>query len=319
MDVSLSPYAQTSVTLFGGVAAVLLLASTISATLKRLVAHGQPHAVIDNLSARVNAWWVMVGAIAAAFAFGVHGVVALFGFISFYALREFITLLNTRRADHPAVAASFFIVLPVQYALVWVGWYGLFTIFIPVYAFLVLPILAALGGDAQRFLERTAKVQWGLMVSVFCISHVPALVMLDIPGFEGRNLLLIAFLVIVVQGSDVLQYVWGKLFGRHKVAPELSPSKTWEGLVGGIASATLLGAALHVITPFNAWQAAALSLVLCLMGFLGGLVMSAIKRDRGVKDWGHLIEGHGGMLDRLDSVVFAAPVFFHLVRYFWTP
>jgi phosphatidate cytidylyltransferase len=319
MDVSLSPFVQTSMALFGGVAGVLLLASTVGATLKRAVAQGRPHAVIDNLNARVNAWWVMVGVIAAAFVFGSHGMVALFAFISFYALREFITLLNTRRADHAAVATAFFVVLPVQYLLVWTGWYGLFTIFIPVYAFLVLPILAALGGDTQRFLERTSKVQWGLMVSVFCISHVPALAMLEIAGFEGRNLLLVAFLVIVVQGSDVLQYVWGKLFGRHPVAPQLSPSKTWEGLVGGIASATLLGALLHGITPFTAWQAAALALLLCLMGFLGGLVMSAIKRDRGVKDWGQLIEGHGGMLDRLDSVVFAAPVFFHVVRYFWTP
>jgi phosphatidate cytidylyltransferase len=196
---------------------------------------------------------------------------------------------------------------------------GMFAIFIPVYAFLVLPILAALGGDTQRFLERTSKVQWGLMISVFCISHVPALLTLDIPGFEDRHLLLIAFLVIVVQGSDVLQYIWGKLFGRHRVAPELSPSKTWEGLLGGVASATALGAALHGITPFSPLQAAAIAFVVCAMGFLGGLVMSAIKRDRGVKDWGSLIEGHGGMLDRLDSVVFAAPVFFHLVRYWWTP
>jgi phosphatidate cytidylyltransferase len=314
-----APYAQTSLVLFASVAGVLLLASAIGAALKRAVAQGQPHAVIDNLNARVNAWWVMVGAIAAAFVLGKAGMVALFFFISFYALREFITLLNTRRADHPAIAAAFFVALPVQYALVWSGWYGLFAVFIPVYAFLLLPILSCLGGDTQRFLERTSKVQWGLMVSVYCISHVPALVMLDIPGFEGRNLLLIAFLVIVVQGSDVLQYVWGKLLGKHKVAPELSPSKTWEGLIGGVASATLLGAALHGITPFGVWQAAGLSLVLCLMGFLGGLVMSAIKRDRGVKDWGTLIEGHGGMLDRLDSVVFAAPVFFHLVRYAWTP
>lgn len=319
MDTSLSPYASTTLTLFGGVAGVLLLASAVSATLKHAVAHGQPHPVIDNLTQRVNAWWVMVGAIGAAFAFGHTGVMLLFTFISFYALREFITLLHTRRADHPAIAAAFFVVLPLQYVFAWTGWYGMFSIFIPVYAFLVMPILAALGGDTQRFLERTSKMQWGLMVSVFCISHVPALVTLDIPGFDGRNLLLIAFLVIVVQGSDVLQYVWGKLFGRHKVAPELSPSKTWEGLLGGVASATALGAALHGITPFTPVQAAGLAFVLCLMGFLGGLVMSAIKRDRGVKDWGHLIEGHGGMLDRLDSVVFAAPVFFHLVRYGWTP
>lgn len=310
---------QTSIHLFAGVAGVLVLASATGLALKRTVAHGQPHAVIDNLNARVNAWWVMVAAIAIAFALGRAGVVALFCLVSFYGLREFMTLLDTRRADHPALAAAFFVVLPAQYALVWSGWYGLFSIFIPVYAFLLLPILSSLGGDTRQFLGRAAKVQWGLMISVFCISHVPALVMLEIPGFEGRNLLLIAFLVIVVQGSDVLQYVFGKLFGRHRLAPALSPSKTWEGFVGGILGATLIGAALHVVTPFSALEAGAIALLLCLMGFLGGLVMSAIKRDGGVKDWGTLIEGHGGMLDRLDSVVFAAPVFFHLVRYFWTP
>ena len=322
MDVSLSslsPQAQTTLTLFAGIAGVLLLASLVSVTLKHAVARGRPHAVIDNLHQRVNAWWVMVGAIGAAFLFGPAGVMLLFAFISFHALREFTTLLDTQRADHPAIVAAFFVVLPLQYYYVWTGWYGMYSIFVPVYAFLVLPILAALGGDTRRFLERTSKVQWGLMISVFCISHVPALLTLDIPGYAGRQLLLIAFLVIVVQGSDVLQYVWGKLFGRHHVAPELSPSKTWEGLIGGVASATALGAALHGITPFTPLQAAALAFVACLMGFLGGLVMSAIKRDRGVKDWGRLIEGHGGMLDRLDSVVFAAPIFFHLVRYGWTP
>ncbi|MFO1329487.1 MAG: phosphatidate cytidylyltransferase [Rubrivivax sp.] len=311
--------AGTTLALFGGVAAVLSFASAVGLTLKRAVARGRPHAVIDNLNDRVNAWWVMVAAIAAAFVFGRAGVMLLFAFVSWHALREVTTLLPTRRADHVALAAAFFVVLPLQYAFAWSGWYGMFAIFIPVYAFLVLPILAALGGDTQHFLSRSAQMQWGLMVSVYCISHLPALVALEIPGFEQRQLLLIAFVVIVVQGSDVLQYVFGKLFGRRLVAPQLSPSKTWEGLLGGVAAATALGAALHVITPFSAAQAAALSFVMCAMGFLGGLVMSAVKRDRGVKDWGRLIEGHGGMLDRLDSLVFAAPVFFHLVRYFWTP
>ncbi|WP_164707263.1 phosphatidate cytidylyltransferase, partial [Pseudomonas viridiflava] len=140
------------------------------------------------------------------------------------------------------------------------------------------------------------------------ISHVPALLTLNIAGYEGRNLLLIAFLVLVVQSSDVLQYIWGKLMGKTKVAPNLSPSKTLEGLIGGVVSATLLGGALFWMTPFSFLGALALAFVICLMGFIGGLVMSAIKRDRGVKDWGHMIEGHGGMLDRLDSVCFAAPV-----------
>ena len=176
-----------------------------------------------------------------------------------------------------------------------------------------LPICA----DTTRFLERASKVQWGLMICVFCLSHVPALMTLNIPGYEGRHLLLIAFLMLVVQGSDVLQYIWGKLLGKHKVAPALSPSKTWEGLIGGVLSATALGALVHGITPFTALEAALIAFIICLMGFFGGLVMSAIKRDRGVKDWGSMIEGHGGMLDRLDSVVFAAPIFFHIVRYGW--
>jgi phosphatidate cytidylyltransferase len=305
--------------LFAGVAIVLLTASCIAWLLRWRVAKGQPHAVIDNLVSRINAWWVMVGAIATAFVFGKLGVVALFFFISFYALREYLTLSYSRRGDHAAMAACFFIGLPVQYHLVAIEYYGLYSIFIPVYAFLLLPILSAFSQDTKRFLERSAKIQWGLMMCVFCVSHVPALLTLQIPGYEGRHLLLIAFLVIVVQGSDVLQYVWGKLLGKRKVAPELSPSKTWEGLIGGVTSATVLGAALYWLTPFTPWQSAGIALLLCTMGFLGGLVMSAIKRDRGVKDWGDMIEGHGGMLDRLDSIVFAAPVFFHVVRKWWTP
>jgi phosphatidate cytidylyltransferase len=305
--------------LFAGIAMVLLVASVIAWLLRWRVAKGQPHAVIDNLVSRINAWWVMVGTIATAFVFGKLGVVVLFFFISFYALREYLTLAYSRRGDHLAMAACFFIALPLQYYLVAIEYYGLYSIFIPVYAFLLLPILSAFSQDTKRFLERSAKIQWGLMMCVFCVSHVPALLTLPIPGFEGRHLLLIAYLVIVVQGSDVLQYVWGKLLGKRKVAPELSPSKTWEGLIGGVASATVLGAALYWLTPFTPWQSAAIALLLCMMGFLGGLVMSAIKRDRGVKDWGDMIEGHGGMLDRLDSIVFAAPVFFHVVRKWWTP
>jgi phosphatidate cytidylyltransferase len=304
--------------LFAGVAAVLVVASVVGFVLGRRYAAAGPNAVLENLNSRIKAWWVMVIAIAIAFAFGKIGVIALFCFASFAALREFLTLISTRRADHLALAAAFFVVLPMQYYLIWIEWYGLYSIFIPVYAFLLLPIIAAMRGDTTDFMPRVAEVQWGLMICVFCVSHVPALLTLDIPGYEGRHLLLIAFLVLVVQSSDVLQYVWGKLCGRHKIAPLLSPSKTVEGFIGGVLSATLIGAALWWITPFTPWQAGLLALVINLMGFFGGLVMSAIKRDRGVKDWGALIEGHGGMLDRLDSVIFAAPIFFHIIRYWWT-
>ncbi len=310
--------AQQSLALFIGVAAVLIVASIVGYVLDRRFATEGPNRTIDNLNSRIKAWWAMVALLGLAFAFGKGGVIVLFALASLAALREFITLTPTRRGDHLALAVAFFVVLPLQYYLVWIDWYGLYSVFIPVYVFLLLATIAALRQDTKDFMGRVAETQWGLMISVFCLSHVPALLGLKIPGYEERNLLLIAFLVLVVQSSDVLQYVWGKLLGRHKIAPELSPSKTVEGFLGGVASATVLGALLWWITPFEPWQAGAMALMISLMGFFGGLVMSAIKRDRGVKDWGWMIEGHGGVLDRLDSVIFAAPVFFHTIRYFWS-
>ena len=221
---------QITYSLFVGIGVVLVVASLVGCGAEDVRSpSGAPHPTIDNLNARIKAWWVMVLVIGLAFVFGTAGVILLFAFISFFALREFITLTYTRARDHHALAAAFFVVLPVQYLLVWIDWYGLYSIFIPVYAFLLLPILAVVAGDTKRFLERTSKIQWGLMVCVFCISHVPALLTLDIPGYEGRNLLLIAFLVIVVQSSDVLQYVWGKLFGKHKIAPRAVAVEDVEG------------------------------------------------------------------------------------------
>lgn len=312
-------YEHDAIRLFAGAFAVLILASSVGFVLTRWQRDGAAAATVANLNARINAWWVMIALLAIAFLVGEIGVLVLFAFASFMGLREFMTLTPTRRSDHIALFASFFVILPAQYYLIAISWYGLYSIFIPVYAFLSLPVLAAFRGDVSRYMERVAEVQWGLMTTVYCLSHVPALATLDILGYQGRELLLVAFLIIVVQGSDVLQYVWGKLFGRHKVAPRLSPSKTWEGLLGGVASATALGAAIAWITPFSHLQAAAMALVIALCGFFGGLVMSAIKRDRGVKDWGQMIEGHGGVLDRMDSLVFAAPVFFHLTRFWFTP
>ena len=304
--------------LFGGLIITLIIASSIGYGLKFKVGFSTPHAVIDNLNARINAWWVMILLIFAAAALGFYGVIGLFFVISFMALREFLSLLYIRRGDHLALAACFYVILPIQYILVAIDWFSMFTIFIPVYGFLFLPILSALLGDTAHFLDRSTKVQWALMISVFCISHIPAILTLDIEGFEDKKLLLMIFLILVVQSSDVLQYVWGKLFGKHKIAPKLSPSKTVEGFVGGVVSASVLGGLLYWLTPFNPVQAVLMSLLICLMGFLGGLVMSAMKRSMGVKDWGNMISGHGGMLDRMDSLCFAAPIFFHVVRYYWT-
>ena len=303
--------------LFGGLIITLIIASSIGYGLKFKVGFSTPHAVIDNLNARINAWWIMILIIFVAAALGFYGVIGLFFVISFMALREFLSLLYIRRGDHLALAACFYVILPLQYFLVAIDWFSMFTIFIPVYGFLFLPILSALLGDTAHFLDRSTKVQWALMISVFCISHIPAILTLDIEGFEEKKLLLMIFLILVVQSSDVLQYVWGKLFGKHKIAPKLSPSKTAEGFVGGVVSASVLGGLLYWLTPFNPVQAVLMSLLICLMGFLGGLVMSAMKRSMGVKDWGNMISGHGGMLDRMDSLCFAAPIFFHVVRYYW--
>lgn len=304
--------------LFGGVGALLALASAVGLVLQRRARDESFHATVKNLNDRTRAWWVMCAVFALALLTGGIGSVILFALTSFLALREFITLTPTRAGDHRALFWTFFVITPLQYWLVYVQWYGLFSILIPVYAFLFIPTRGAVAGDTERFLERAAKIQWGLMLCVYCVSHVPALLMLSIPGYEGQNAKLLFWFVLVDQISDVLQYVWGKLFGRRKIAPNVSPNKTWEGFLGGIVSATAIGAALWWATPFNPWQAAAMSFAVTLLGFAGGLTMSAIKRDRGVKDYGTLIRGHGGVLDRIDSLCFAAPVFFHLTRFCFT-
>jgi phosphatidate cytidylyltransferase len=305
--------------IFGGVLALLVAASVIGWLMKRGAKSDAARAIIDNLNARTRAWWKMCAIFAVTLLVGQIGSLVLFGLMSLLALREYITLVPTRRSDHTTLLWSFFVITPLQYYLVGIGWYGFFAILIPVFAFVFVPTSIALAGDTEDFLERTAKIQFGLMICSFCLSHAPALLMLKIPGFAGHNARLLLYLVLVDQMSDVLQYVWGKLVGRHRIAPQVSPNKTWEGFVGGVATATLLGTALWWATPFRPMQAAGMSLVITLLGFAGGLVMSAIKRDAGVKDFGAAIEGHGGILDRIDSLCFAAPIFFHLVRYFFVP
>jgi phosphatidate cytidylyltransferase len=299
--------------LIGGVFALLGLASLIGFALSR----SRPSETVTNLNARIKAWWMMVAVFAVAFVVGKQLTIALFALTSFYCLREFLSITPTRPEDHRAVAFAFYLFIPLQYWLIWDEWQTLFTILIPVWAFLLLPVLAVLKGETEDFMARTARIQWALMLTVFCISHAPALLILKIPGFTGQNFLLLFFLITVVQLSDVLQYVFGKLFGRHQVAPRVSPAKTWEGLIGGGLSAAAVGAALWWITPFAPWQAALMALAIVLAGFFGGLVLSAVKRSLGAKDWGTMIEGHGGVLDRMDSVSFAAPVFFHLTNYFF--
>lgn len=305
--------------LVGGVLTLLVCASLVGWILDRRVTGTSARATIDNINARIRAWWVMASIFVVAVATGPLVSILLFTLVSFLALREFVTLVPTKPADHRALFWSFFVITPIQYLLIWIEWYGLFSILIPVYVSIFIAIRTALAGDTDRFLERTATNQWALMICVYFISYVPALLMLRIPGYESQAATLMFFLVLVVQLSDVLQYVWGKSIGKRPIAPSLSPNKTWEGLIGGIVSATALATVVWWATPFSPLVAAAMGLVVTMMGFAGGLIMSGIKRDRGVKDYGGLIQGHGGVLDRIDSLCFAAPVFFHLTRYFYIP
>jgi phosphatidate cytidylyltransferase len=304
--------------IFGGIVALLAVASVVGAVLGKRAQSESSRATIENLQARVNAWWVMTAVLAITLALGEAATLIVFALVSFFALREFITLTPTRRSDYVPLVLAFYVILPAQYLLIAYDQYGTFAIFIPVYGFLLLPTAATFAGDTHEFLERSAKLQWATMITVYCISYAPALLLLDIPGYDGSSALLLVYLLLIVQLSDVLQYVFGKLFGRTKLAPVVSPSKTWEGLIGGGLAATLIGGSLAFITPFTWLQAMAISFAIVVMGVLGGLTLSAMKRSLGAKDWGVMIEGHGGMLDRMDSVSFAAPVFFHIVRFFFT-
>jgi len=304
--------------LAAGVLVLLVFASIVGYILRLKSRSERTREVVENLNVRIKAWWIMAIIFLVAIATGGIGSLVLFGLTSFLALREYITLTPNQRADHRVLFWAFFVITPLQYILIGIRWYCLFSIFIPVYAYLLVPIRSVIAGDFKDFLARNAKIQWGLMVCVYFVSYAPALLSLKIPGYERQNANLLFFLVGVVQLSDVLQYVFGKCFGRRPIAPKISPNKTVEGFAGGVACAVLIGTLLWWITPFRPWQSALVALIIALMGFCGGLVMSAIKRDRGVKDYGASIPGHGGIMDRIDSLCFAAPIFFHLTRYFFT-
>jgi phosphatidate cytidylyltransferase len=329
--------------LIGGVLLLLGAASAVVAMLQRREDLGVDAAVFETFRRRVRAWWVLCTVLAAAFLLGQWVTVILFGLISFWALREFITLTPTRPGDHRTLFWVFFLFTPLQFFLVGMESYSLFSIAIPVYAFLFIPARNALAGDHRRFLERTAKIQAGLLICVYCLSYAPALLTLDLKVVGewlatarsldaakteelvqqwtgwGPKARLLFFFVLISQLSDALLYAWSQIPSKHVIVPAINPNKTWEGLLGGTLSVTLIGSVLWWATPFqgaNWWMAGAMSAVIAVMGFAGAITMSAIKRDRGVKDYGTLVEGHGGVLDRLDSLCFAAPVFFHLT-YSW--
>ncbi|WP_342076448.1 phosphatidate cytidylyltransferase [Yoonia sp. SS1-5] len=295
---------------------ILIALTFVGEVLRAREEPGFVNPILDTYMTRVQSWWGMVAFVGIALLMGKIGVMVLFAFASFAALREFLTLTTKAKADHLSLALAFFVVLPLQYVFVGLGWDGLYTVFIPVYAFLLLPIVSALRGNTDRYLIRVAETQWGLMIAVFCVSHVPALMTLEVEGHEDRTVLMIAFLVMVVQLGDLLEYFFGRRIGKTCIANHLSP-KTWEGVFCGVVCAAIIGGLLSWITPFGVLGAMAMAAAASLVGMFGSLVFAAIKRDRGVKDWSHLIPGQGGFVDQLDSVIFAAPIFYHFTKFFY--
>jgi len=275
---------------------------------------------MQNLSGLLRTSWSLIFVFWVAWLASDISRLLLFALGSFFALREFLTLSPTRQGDHRSLVLAFFVVLPLQYFLVGTEHFNLFTVFIPVYVFLALPVASALANDPVRFLERNAKLQWGIMVCIYGMSHVPALMLLDFPHYDKKNAFLLLFLVLVVQTCMVTQHLVARHRPRPPDAPQISQSFTWHSWSWGMAAGSLLGALLAGITPFVPGQAFALSFIACAAGSLGHLVMKALKRDRGIPIWhgqGKAVTGAGGMLDRIDSLCFAAPVFFHSVRWYF--
>jgi len=273
---------------------------------------------LTELVQRTKTWWAIVVLFALALALGTYAGIVLFALVSFLALKEFLSLIPTRRVDRRVLFWAY-LAIPVQYLWVGVAWYGMFIIFIPVYMFLGIPMLMALRGQTANYLRAAGTLHWGLMITVFALSHAAMLLMVDDawnPSTGGVGLLL--YLLLLTQANDVAQFVWGKLLGRHAITPTISPNKTWEGFAGGVATTTALAALLApVLTPVGMLPAIPMGLIIGVAGFFGDITISAVKRDLGVKDSGTMLPGHGGILDRVDSLTFTAPLFFHLSLYFW--
>jgi phosphatidate cytidylyltransferase len=291
----------------------ILGAATVLVSVLR---HRSPEADYTELSQRIRSWWVMVVIFTLAIVLNRSISLLFFAFVSFLALKEYLSLIPTRRADRRVLFWAY-LTIPIQYLWVGMEWYGMFIIFIPVYAFLFLPLRMMLMGETRDFLRAAGTLHWGLMTMVFSISHVAFLLVLPAqnhPTVSGAALVL--YLVFLTQFNDVAQYTWGKALGRHKIVPAVSPKKTWEGFAGGVATTVLCAFVLGPwLTPLTHLQALAAGLLIGVGGFVGDVIISAVKRDIGVKDSGSLLPGHGGILDRIDSLTYTAPLFFHFVYY----
>jgi len=272
---------------------------------------------IGLLNSRLHASWLILLLFAVGFALGEVALAVIFALASFFALREFVALTPIKPADHTALIVAFYVVVPLQYMLVASGWYQLYAVFIPVYLFLILPVVMAWRHDTELYLQRVAKVQWGLMLSVYCVSHAPAIATLEPPGYEGRGPLLLLYFLLVVQISDMFAVMASASFGRTPLRS--NPNKSREGALIGGSAAGALGTLLWWMTPFTWWQAALMSAAIVFASFMGGLVLASVKRSLGERQWDQGVALSRGVLERLDGITFSAPVFFHLTVYFFVP
>ena len=299
-----------------GVYALLILA-TLIVWLLRWRTPGERY---SELATRVNSWWWMIGAFTLAILLNQTVAIVFLGFISYLALKEYLSLIPTRRIDRSLLLFAY-LAIPIQFYWAAIDWYNMFIVFVPVWMFLLFPALMALRGETEGFLRAVGTLSWGLMMTVYTLSHMAWLLVAgDAVNPIAGGVGLLFFLVVLTQFNDVAQYCWGKLLGRHKVTPRVSPNKTWEGLIGGIATTTLVAALIGpYLTPMDWHWSALAGGILGISGFLGDVTLSAMKRDLGVKDASGLIPGHGGILDRVDSLTYAAPAFVHFIRYFYFP
>ncbi len=301
---------------YGGITMVLLLA-TIGCWLWRW---RRPTSLNQEILTRLQSWWIITVFVGLLFFLPITPAIALYGFISFLALKEYLSLIPTRRIDRQVLFWAY-LGIALQYYWIATQWYGMFLIFVPLYLFLFLPMRMVLLQETQGFLKAIGTLHWGMMLTVFCLSHGAYLLVLPPPGNPvagGAGLLL--FLILLTELNDIAQFCWGKSLGRLKIIPGVSPNKTLAGLIGGILTTMLLAYGLAPwLTPFNSPHALAIGVLLAFVGFVGDITVSALKRDLGVKDSGNLLPGHGGILDRIDSLTFTAPIFFHFTVYFYYP
>ncbi|HYE45421.1 MAG TPA: phosphatidate cytidylyltransferase [Caulobacter sp.] len=301
--------------LLWALAGVLALLTVAGLTARGLTL-ANPGKDYRELNTRITSWWVMIALLAGALLAGWQATTALFALISFVALREFLSLAPTRREDRLIILAAY-LSIPVSYFCIVIDKYAIFLVIVPVYAFLLTPFLMASFGQTKGYLSRVAMFHWGMMSCVYNIGYVPFLMRVPDAEAPAGAAGLVLLLLIATEFNDVAQYVWGKTLGRRKIVPTVSPNKTWEGFIGGwLSTAALIWAIGPLLSPLSGVGLAVVAISLPLAGFAGDVTMSAIKRDIGVKDTSGLIPGHGGLLDRIDSLTFAAPLFFHLLAFF---